>query len=192
MKEQKIILTSYGLTTKKGRELIAKNLPDCLEDKCIYLFNEPYFSVQRILIDACLSLGFTRENIFLSDEQILSDELIAMDYIYIGEGNTYEMMQIIRDKRLDIIMRKAFENGATFIGTSAGSIICGQNIEMACLSDRNIVGMQDFKGLCLFDGIAIPHCTESELCSIKEDNPELEKQYSKIYSIANDGVLVID
>lgn len=45
----KLILTSYGLITGIGRKLIGKELKEYnLEDKKIFLFHEPHYSIEAI------------------------------------------------------------------------------------------------------------------------------------------------
>ena len=73
----KLILTSYGLTTGIGRKLIGKELRDCdLAEKRIFLFHEPYFSIEAMLVGACLKLGFKKENIILSGQQKSNQDVL--------------------------------------------------------------------------------------------------------------------
>ena len=63
-KKKKIILTSYGLTTTVGRTLIEKELAKDgdLSDKRIFLFQEPYYSFESMMVEACLKIKFKKEN----------------------------------------------------------------------------------------------------------------------------------
>ncbi len=192
MKKNKIILTSYGLTTSIGRTLIAKELEnDNLADKRIFLFHEPHYSIERILKNACIALGFQPKNIILSGQQKSDAEILTVDYLYCTEGNTFEVMSLLRERGLDDIFVKAFENGATYIGASAGAVIAGVSIEEAIYFDRNFVRMSDFRGLGLFDGIVIPHYTKEELKKYMENNSGIEMKYNRIYSVENEKSLVL-
>ena len=53
--KNKLIFTSYGLTTKEGQKLIGKELGSYeLEDKKIFLFHEPHYYTESILVMACV------------------------------------------------------------------------------------------------------------------------------------------
>ena len=192
MKKNKIILTSYGLTTSIGRKLIAKELEnENLKEKRIFLFHEPHYSIEIMLRNACIALGFLPENIILSGQQKSDVEILTVDYLYCTEGNTFEVMSLLRERGFDDIFVKAFENGTTYIGASAGAIIAGVSIEEAIYFDRNFMRMSDFRGLGLFDGIVIPHCTKEELKKYMETNSGIEKKYNNIYTVENEKSLVL-
>ncbi len=192
MEQQKIILTSHGLTNPLGRKLIHKELSKSdLTEKDIFLFHEPYYSIENMLVEACKSMGFRKDKIILSGQQKSLEELLSTDYLYVTEGNTFEIMQLLRERGLDNIFRKAFDHGATYIGASAGAIIAGNSIEPAYIGDRNFVRLDNLSGLGLFDGIAIPHFTDRDLEQYLLKFPELKEKHSKIYSIANDQSKVL-
>ena len=141
---KKLILTSYGLTTGIGRKLISKELKAYdLADKKIFLFHEPHYSVELMLIEACLNLRFKKGN-------------------------------------------------KIYIGCSAGAAIAGVSIEEVKDFDRNFIGMVDFGGLNLFDGIIIPHYTKSEFRRYISNSPGIEEKYNRILSISNEKSLVLE
>lgn len=189
---KRIILTSYGLTTKVGKELIGMEIMgDGLADKRIFLFHEPHYFIEDMLVNACTSLGFKKENVILSGQQKSNEEVEKCDYIYCTEGNTFEVMSILRERGLDSTFINAFNNGATYIGASAGAMIAGVSIEEAIDFDKNFVRMTDFTGLGLFDGIIIPHYTKDELERYIKNSPGIEEKYTSIRSVANDEILCI-
>ena len=190
---RRIILTSYGLTSSVGRKLIFKALrDDDLSDKKIFLFHEPHYSIEEILRNVCVSMGFKLENIILSGEQSSNTCIPDMDYLYCTEGNTYEIMSLLRERGLDKVFVEAFRNGATYIGASAGAMIAGDSIEEASYCDKNFVGMTDFRGLSLFEGIVLPHYTKTEAKRYIKNSPGIEKKYKQILSVANDKMLILE
>lgn len=49
----KLILTSYGLTTTIGKRRIGKALAgEALKDKRIFLFHEPHYFIEDMLVEA--------------------------------------------------------------------------------------------------------------------------------------------
>ena len=196
VKRGHLILTSQGLTSKIGFRLIMGELKkdEALADKKIYLFYEPYFSIGPLLIRSCLKAGFRKENIFLSDSDV-SNSMIEniMDYIYCTEGNTFEVLQCMQEKNvLEPIRIAVLDNGATYIGSSAGAIIAGQDILLAADFDRNFVGLENLEGLKLFDGTILSHYTLKERkCYIANSDSSVIARYRNLYSVANGRKIIL-
>jgi dipeptidase E len=64
------------------------------------------------------------QRMFVSSGDVNSfeDELLAADAIYVGGGNTLNMIAVWRAQGVDKILRKAYEKGTVLGGGSAGSI----------------------------------------------------------------------
>lgn len=60
--------------------------------------------------------------LFRRDDRDLSDLLLSQDVIYVGGGNTANMLAIWRLHGVDKILRQAWENGVVLAGFSAGSL----------------------------------------------------------------------
>lgn len=187
-----LILLSNGLNTEDGFKLIRKQLKKIdLATKKIYLFYEPYYSIEGILISRCEKLGFKRENIILSSEAGSEKELETVDMIYIGEGNTFEILKLLQDRKLIESIRKVISKGAAYIGASAGAMIAGKDILCADDFEENEVDLSDLSGLCLIDAAIIPHYSKKQLREyVKNMNPEIVKSYQRIYAIKDGGILV--
>ena len=52
----------------------------------------------------------------------LEDYVLSHDIIFVGGGNTKNLLALWREWGLDVIMRKAWEKGIVLAGTSAGSL----------------------------------------------------------------------
>ncbi|MCI7066435.1 MAG: Type 1 glutamine amidotransferase-like domain-containing protein [Butyrivibrio crossotus] len=147
--KNKLIFTSYGLTTKEGQKLIGKELGSYeLEDKKIFLFHEPHYYTESILVMACVNLGFKEENIILSGHQMSNQEVLECDIYYCGEGNTFEELSILRERGLDSIIKEGFKTGnKIYIGCSAGAAIAGVSVEEIKDFDKNNVILATAMGL---------------------------------------------
>lgn len=189
----KLILTSFGLTTRVGRRLIGKALAGYnLTEKRIFLFHEPHYSIESMLVEACLKMGFERENIILSGRQKNIQEVLDCDFYYCTEGNTFEILALLRESGLDEVIKDGFAKGnKVYIGCSAGAMIAGVSIEEAENFDRNFMHIRNYEGLGLFDGIVIPHYTKAELKRYIKNSPGIEGKYSQILSVANERSLVL-
>lgn len=191
--EKRLILTSRGLNTGMGTDLIGRELLKYgdLSSKKIYLFCDPHVSIESIVIESCISIGFKEENIFLSTS-CENDAILDMDYIYITEGNTFSILSILKERGIDKVIKQAYMNGTTVIGASAGAMITGKSIEEAYSYDRNEVHLKDYSSLALFDGIVLPHYTKKEMRKYIKNSPGLENRYKMLLSVANDEILVLE
>lgn len=190
----KLILLADGLNTVAGFKLLKKALKkENLQNRTIYLFYEPYDFVAQRLKESCIKLGFQEENIFLSAEPGADQKILSADYVYVTAGNTFEIMEILKERKLIPKIQTAVrKKGASYIGASAGAMIAGIDIALAKDFDRNYVQLQDFEALGLLDGTVIPHYTATELKNyIKNSEPSSFDKYSKIYSVDNGEILVL-
>lgn len=71
-------------------------------------------------------------------------------------------------------------------------LLRGKSVEEIKDFDRNFVGMTDFTGLRLFDGIIIPHYTKAELKRYIKNTPGIEYKYNKILSVSNNRSVVLE
>lgn len=55
-------------------------------------------------------------------EKEIKEKIKSADLIYVGGGNTKRMMNIWRDKKVDSLLKQAYEDGTVLSGLSAGAI----------------------------------------------------------------------
>lgn len=190
----KLILTSRGLNSKTGKNLIKKELSMYdLSNKRIFLFHEPHYFLESMLVEACVELGFSRNNIILSGYEKNFFEVKICDFFYCGEGNTFEILSLMRERKIDSIIKESFDIGdKIYIGCSAGAAIAGISIEEISDFDKNFVNMVKFDGLGLFDGIIIPHYTKRELTRYIKNSPGIKEKYNLILFVSNERSVVIE
>ena len=105
-----------------------------------------------------LDLGINKNNIVEYKIGKTIVDLNEFDIMYMMGGNTFYLLDVIRKTNFDKEIIKFINNGKIYIGSSAGSEILGNSIEPAIGYDENNVGMTDFTGLKIIDGLIIPHC----------------------------------
>ncbi len=191
--ERRLYLTSRGLNTVVGRKLIAEAFRgEMLTEKRILVVTMAEYEVNEILENACLLMGFCKENIVLYDGYHKKQLKGVFDYIYIGEGNTFELLSMIRRHGLVSVIRESVERGAVYIGSSAGAIIAGKDVALAQDFDTNFVRIQEFGGLGLFDGTVLPHMSKERFEEYCETiDPSRMEGYHEIYCLDDKEILII-
>lgn len=190
---QRLILNSIGLNTKIGCEQISKKISDDdISKKSMFIVSYPPYGVDDIIVNNAVKImGFQKENLYLSADEVPKG--IIPDYVYVTEGNTFEVLKYMRDNLfIDYIKVLMKNENSTYIGSSAGAIIAGTDIMLARDFDSNFVGMIDFTALELFDGTIIPHYEPENLqMCIQNTERHILNRYSKVLSVSNDDVVVI-
>lgn len=190
----KLILSSCDFRNDNAKKTIIDNLSKPI-DQCKLLFipnekatyeaihSEKYFLRMQ-------EFGFTRDNIAVFDyydaQQFIN---LDLDIIYISGGNTFATLKRIKDCGFDKEIIRYVKSGVLYIGGSAGAHIATQSIEHIAAFDFIPDGMNEFKGLGLFDGILICHYT-AERKRLLDDLISNSKY--KVYALSDDDSLVVN
>lgn len=83
----------------------------------------------------------------------LEGYLMAQDIIYVGGGNTKSMLALWREWGLDVILRKAGDNGTLLAGISAGAICWFEE----CTTDSIPGDLTVLKAMGYLSGSCTPH-----------------------------------
>ena len=162
----KIILTSSGIN-----EAIKKAMADMLAEikipklAFIYTIRDPN---DEQWLRECLEefelLKVDYEKINISENRDFSKKNY-FDIYYVAGGNTFYILDRLKKTNLFSTIQKAVADGKIYIGTSAGSIIAGPDIEIAGYGpsgDENDLNLKDLQGLNLVPFNIYPHLIKSE------------------------------
>lgn len=155
----KLLLTSAGFLNKE------------VSDTFLRLLNKPTRQIHLIFIPTAsrtehelkyveasrqelADLGITNITTLNLDRKITADEINGADVIYVCGGNTFYLLQKIRESGLDQLL-PSFDG--LYVGVSAGSIVVGPNIEVSGPWDKNGVNLSDTTGMKIVNFAAIPH-----------------------------------
>lgn len=75
--------------------------------------------------------------------------------IFIGGGNTYRLLYLLKDSGAFSIIKNYIENDGIVMGGSAGAIIFSQDIHCTDYADGNIVNLTDTRGFNVIKGFDI-------------------------------------
>jgi dipeptidase E len=100
-----------------------------------------------------LSIEPSHLSLFKPSTRDLEGFLLEKDIIYVGGGNTKNMLALWKEWGIDVILRKAWESGTILTGLSAGSICWFEEGTTDSYGD----GLETIKGLGLIAGSHSSH-----------------------------------
>lgn len=190
----KLILSSCDFRNENSRQCILDNIGLPIENCRVLYFPNEKATYERIhsdfYINRLLEFGFAKENIIVFDYDSSSNFAnLKIDAIYISGGNTFKMLQNIKNCSFDKKIVNYVHNGVVYIGGSAGAHIASKNIDHVKNFDTCEADFADYQALGLFDGILVCHCTKEREQLAKE----IEKNsIYKLYCLTDNDSLVID
>ena len=169
MIKRNIVLTSCGIRDEKFKNEFYKIISkEHLNNaKVLYIttaadgeFDDDK-SWMKEEFDTILDLGIKQINII--EYKIGSNiDIMDFDIMYMMGGNTFYLLDVIRKTNFDKEISNFINSGKIYIGSSAGSEILGNSIDIAIGYDENNVNMKDFTGLKIVDGLIIPHSNRKD------------------------------
>ncbi len=141
--------------------------------------------------DYFLSLGVERLEILNNHESLSSSYLEEFGGIFIGGGNTPQLLYILKKTGNLKLLNKFIEKDKVVYGVSAGAIILAKDILTSLYYDNNDIELTDFESLDKISGFDIwPHFDDSLITSVKEYMSK--KSIKKIIAIPDGAGAVIN
>ncbi|MBI2414957.1 Type 1 glutamine amidotransferase-like domain-containing protein [candidate division WWE3 bacterium] len=119
------------------------------------------------------------------------------DVIWMAGGNTFYLLNELRVSGFGEFLTRVIEN-KVYVGVSAGSIVATSSVAIANVepADENVVGIEDFTGLCWVNFEISPHTPEIvSLESVekysKENNSHIFAFDDKTALELNNGEMVV-
>ena len=100
-------------------------------------------------------LGVTQIEMWTELHRHSAAEFARFAAVYIGGGNTFKLLHVLRTAHLDSGLAEFVQQGGAVYGGSAGAIVLGRDILTSAHFDANEVGVQDTQGLDLVNGYAV-------------------------------------
>ena len=88
-------------------------------------------------------------------DQCLKRDLGFYHGVYIGGGNTFRLLHLMRSTGFDQALLRFARTGGVVYGGSAGAIILGREIGTAAHMDANRTGLANLEGFNLLQGYAV-------------------------------------
>lgn len=121
-------------------------------------------------------------------EESAVNEIMGSDVVWFAGGMPGYLMYWIRRCHLDIKLKDILENGTVYVGSSAGSMVVGQSLDIAAWDfvDQER-GAENITPVKIVDFDIFPHYDESLLPKIKENY-----KGKKLYMLKNGEEIIID
>lgn len=178
-------LVDYLRTNKVKRIAYVMNAAksNLAADPC-YIFNDAI---------RLMSAGFEVIVVDLDGTNNLRETLSNVDAIYVRGGNTFDLLESVKNSDFLGLLNEALERGVIYIGTSAGSILAGPSIEIAqndFANDPNNTALTDFAALGLVDFAIFPHWQDDWSDKLAELNRRLHVDY-KIKTLGDKQIILV-
>ena len=157
-----------GAQIKESLQLFAKFVKS---GKVLYIpfawKNETYAGCLEWLLGELQPYGIQDIEMVTAPEQITKEKLESVQGVFIGGGNTYKLLKMLKESQAYSNLKNYMEQpNSVIMGGSAGALIFGKSID-TCLDDGsqlkhicdvNLVGLKDTTGFnCLHGFSILPH-----------------------------------
>lgn len=136
------------------------------------------------------------------------EELASKNYddysaIFIGGGNTYKLLKGLKQSGAFNKIKEYIDKDGVIIGSSAGSVIFSEDINIIASMDPNQVGLTDTRGFDVLNGVSFfPHYTNIKKKLTEEENRIRTQKFtdsiiefsysSKVIAIPEEDAIYID
>lgn len=152
--------------------------------------------------DQMLPFGVNKIEQILDPNDITKEKLEQCQAVFIGGGNTYQLLKSLKETHAFDNLRNYLDNGGLIMGASAGALIFGETIDTClkdnfaidCCDDENLVGLNDTNGYNLLFGFSIlPHYKKipEQMDNVKNRVNKLLKQGRKVICLPEETSLWI-
>jgi len=139
-----------------------------------------------------LAVGFSVEDVDIEGkgENELRSVLVDKDILYVQGGNTFYLLKCIKESGFEKVVREMLEQGAIYIGASAGSYAACPTIETAEWKhqDKNLVGLTDLTAMNLVPFLVVAHYRPEYRESIKRG---MEKVKYPVRILTDDQAILV-
>lgn len=91
-----------------------------------------------------------------------ASKLDRANILVISGGNTFKLMQHLRESGFDAAIKFFREKGGIIVAFSAGAIVLSPSLETATISDNIETGLTDLTGLNIIDFLVVPHAENKQ------------------------------
>lgn len=195
----KLILTSNGISSEEVEREFVKLIGGAhkLKKKKVLVVRTTRKNPDEYgeeILEELKRVGFHEKNIsFVNPFKENADEKMdGADVIYSAGGNTFIILNELRKKGYDVLIKKMIKEGKVYLGVSAGTILLQKTIEIAGIgktADENYIDLEDLNGFGIIDFVVWPHYEKENEHDIK--NYEKKKKI-KVKRLKDGECIIVD
>jgi len=124
------------------------------------------------------SIEITNIDMVCSSEELSLKNLDDYCAIFIGGGNTYQLLRVLKRTNAFNKIREFIQGNGIVFGSSAGAIIFGKDIDSCKYEDNNEINLEDTSGFNVLNGFSLL-CHYCKNVNQTEINEKYLREYSK-------------
>ncbi|KRM96074.1 Peptidase E [Liquorilactobacillus aquaticus DSM 21051] len=195
---KKVFLTSYFAgTAALFKEFINSN--KIISKKVLYISTASKVEEYTGYIDegkqALKKLGFKIEDLDIAknSESIVLAKIAKAELLFIAGGNTFYLLQELKNKHLLQLVRERINKGLPYIGESAGAIILTPDIEYNKIMDSPNVApvLTDYSALNIINFYVLPHYIEEPFIETVQETFKTYKNKLDLIPINNNEAIIV-
>ncbi len=151
-----------------------------------------YVGVDRKALQK-IGLSVHELDIAKASQTEIKNTLERCDYIFVGGGNTFYLLQEMKRTGCDKLITEQIKAGKPYIGSSAGSIVLAPDIEYVKPMDNPKLApdLTSYKALGAVDFFVLPHRTNFPFKKTAEKIENTLKDKLKLMPISNNQAIVV-
>lgn len=192
---RKLFLTSNGLSALPGFLGMSPT-----EVKLVYITtasntydNPTWLDRDR---EALRNMGFefTELDITGKTKDQLKEAFKDVNIIFVAGGNTFYLLEKVRESGFDEIIKSLVEKGVVYGGGSAGACLAGPDIEPIAVIDHpeKVSDLKSTKSLGLVDFVVVPHFDNEKYGERTKKIVEEYKDKFKLIPINDDQAILVE
>lgn len=194
----KVFLTSFAANVMDKVVPLLSKTPKDLSILFIPTGANPYESREWMEEDRdkLKEFGFKVSSFDLKDktEKEVRIALDNVDIVFVSGGNTFYLLEKVRQSGFDKAVKDFIGKGKIYIGSSAGSVILGPNIEPMKYLDNSSKApfLSDYSGMGLVDFVVLPHFDNKKYDEVYRKLISEYKDSYKLKPLKDDQAIIID
>lgn len=103
------------------------------------------------------------------DHPITFEELKRYDVIFVDGGNTFYLLQKVRESGFDKALKEYLEKDlGVYVGVSAGTVLAGPDVEISApWDDPSVAALENTRGLSLISSAYCPHFQQKDAAALE-------------------------
>ncbi len=171
-------------------KMAGKDKPNFLFIGLASNFADSYY---KVIKDIYKNLGCETgkiSNKTLTHMEVVEQKIKEADIIYVGGGDTSKLMSIVKETKMDVMLKEAMERNCVLSGISAGAIIwCKKGLSDYQIMNNISDNYASIDGLGFLNYMFVPHFSSDD--KKKEDLEKVLKENKDINTICVDNCAAV-